>query len=304
MQASTKTILITGATGNQGGAVIDALVASPFISSFHVFALTRSASSVKAQALAAKRNVTIVEGNLDDCKAIFARIGQIWGVFSVQTPVGKGQTVATEEVQGKALIDAAIVDNVEHFVYTSVDRHGSDSDANPTMVPHFASKHRIEHHLRTQVATKESKMTWTILRPVTFYDNLTADYVGKGFAAMWRAMGERRMQFVSCRDIGRHAARAFEQPANFKGVAISLAGDNMNYSEASRVFRTEMGYSLPTSPALVGAIIKWMLKDIGLMFRYFETVGYAADLEGLRRVDPDLQDFKTWLRDSSNLVLR
>ena len=112
------------------------------------------------------------------------------------------------------------------------------------------------------------------------------------------------MQFVSCRDIGRHTARAFEQPEKFHSVAVSLAGDDMNYAEAARVFRAEVGYAMPTSPALVGALLKWMLKDIGLMFRYFETVGYAADLEGLRREDPDLQDFKTWLRESSHWVQR
>ena len=301
---SSKNILVTGATGNQGGAVIDALVASPSITSFHIFALTRSASSAKAQALATKRNVTVVVGNLDNCDAIFTQLDQIWGVFSVQTPIGKGQTVATEETQGKALIDAAIAHHVEHFVYTSVDRHGPDSDTNPTTVPHFASKHRIEQHLRSQTATSKTQMTWTILRPVTFYDNLTADYLGKGFASMWRAMGEKRMQFVSCRDIGRHAARAFEQPAKFHSLAISLAGDDMNYAEAARVFRAEVGYALPTSPALVGTLLKWMLRDIGMMFLYFETVGYAAELEGLRREDSELQDFKTWLKQSSHWVKR
>jgi uncharacterized protein YbjT (DUF2867 family) len=82
--------------------------------------------------------------------------------------MGKGQTVQTEEAQGKALVDAALKNGVKHFVYTSVDRGGDKSYDNPTYVPHFISKHNIEHHLVD--SSKGTDMGWTVLRPTAFLE--------------------------------------------------------------------------------------------------------------------------------------
>lgn len=82
--------------------------------------------------------------------------------------MGRGQNTQTEEKQGKDLVDAALKNSVKHFVYTSVDRQGEKSLDNPTNIPHFISKHNIEHHLID--SAKGSAMTWTILRPVAFLE--------------------------------------------------------------------------------------------------------------------------------------
>jgi uncharacterized protein YbjT (DUF2867 family) len=89
-------------------------------------------------------------------------------IDSPQVPVGKGASVELEETQGKAVVDGALAAGVKFFVYTSVERGGEDqSYENPTPIPHFISKHRIEHHL---VEKAGDKMQWTILRPVAFMD--------------------------------------------------------------------------------------------------------------------------------------
>jgi uncharacterized protein YbjT (DUF2867 family) len=167
-----KAFLITGATGKQGGAVIDALLAAvPDLSDITIFALTRNAASGGAKALVGKspEHIKLVEGNLDDCEAIFkAAPAPIMGVFCVTLPaLGPRAKADLEEVQGKALIDAALNNGVKHFVYTSVDRHGPDSDSQDTDVPHFIAKATVERHLKAQ-----SQMTWTILRPVAFMGEL------------------------------------------------------------------------------------------------------------------------------------
>ena len=84
----SRTILVTGATGKQGGSVVAALLAAK--ADFNILALTRDASSPSAKRLASKSaNITLVEGNLDDADAVFnsankASTSPIWGVFSVQ----------------------------------------------------------------------------------------------------------------------------------------------------------------------------------------------------------------------------
>jgi NmrA-like family protein len=74
----------------------------------------------------------------------------------------------TEEAQGKSLVDEAIANGVEYFVYSSVDRGGdAKSWDTPTDIPHFVSKHHIELHLREKAG---DKMMWSILRPTVFMD--------------------------------------------------------------------------------------------------------------------------------------
>jgi uncharacterized protein YbjT (DUF2867 family) len=176
-------ILITGATGKQGGAVINALLSAPDISDISIFALTRNPESGGSKSLVAKapERITLIKGNLDDCDAIFKAASKpIKGVFSVSMPaMGPGSKGDVEEVQGKALVDAALEHGVETFVYTSVDRHGADSEIQDTDIPHFISKAHIERYLREKSAG--TQMTWTILRPVAFLDNIVQGFVGRIF---------------------------------------------------------------------------------------------------------------------------
>jgi hypothetical protein len=84
----SKTVLITGATGKQGGSVVDALLSAK--ADFEILAVTRDASSGGAQKLQKKSsNIKLVEGNLDEPEKIFTNARKatsepIWGVFSVQ----------------------------------------------------------------------------------------------------------------------------------------------------------------------------------------------------------------------------
>ena len=165
----SKTILVTGATGNQGGALVTQLANHP---AFHVLAVTRNASSPSAQALQSKgKNITLVQGDLNDVPALFTAAkkvgkGDIWGVFSVQVSMGKGVTSEGEVKQGTDLIDASVKQGVQCFVYSSVDRGGDEVNwARETSVPHFQTKYRIERYLRERAG---DTMGWTVLRPGEF----------------------------------------------------------------------------------------------------------------------------------------
>lgn len=168
----SKVLLITGATGKQGGATVNALLNSPQSKDFTILAVTRNPDSPSAKKLAEK-GIKLVKGDLDDVPAIFAAAKEvskdpIWGVFSIQTPLGS-RGAKSEETRGKALVDEAVKGGVKMFVYTSVERGGDEkSFDNPTPIPHFISKYNIEKHLLEKA--KEAKMDWCILRPVAFMD--------------------------------------------------------------------------------------------------------------------------------------
>jgi uncharacterized protein YbjT (DUF2867 family) len=289
---------VTGATGKQGGALIDALVAQES-QPFDIYAVTRDTYSDAAKKLEVKPNVRVIEGNFDDPDAIFEQADNLWGVFIVTTPMGKGGAVKEEE-QGKAMVKAALKAGVKHIVYTSVDR-GSKSDTDPTNIPHFISKKNVEDDIKAK--TEGTETSWTLLRPVAFMDNLTNDFMGKVFVTMWNQMGmDTKLQLVGTKDIGRVAAQAFlhASEADYKNKAISLAGDDLSPTEAAKVFKEATGQDIPYTYGLVGTAVKWMMGDeVGKMFAWFKSTGYHADVEGLRKKYPFMKSFGQWLEEES-----
>jgi uncharacterized protein YbjT (DUF2867 family) len=298
----SKVLLITGATGKQGGSVIDAILSSPSSpSDFTLLAVTRDTNSASAQKLAARSpSIQLVQGNLDDIPSLFdaaEKVAQkpIWGVFSVQVSMGKGVTVEGEMRQGKALIDESLRRDVKFFVYSSVERGGDDlSWDNQTPIPHFQSKYHIEHHLRD--AANGKNMGWTILRPVAFMDNLEPNFPTKVFITALRdTLQGKPMQWVATSDIGVFAAQAFANPSEWNHKAIGLAGDELDFPGLCEAFENKTGSPIGTTYGLLGSALKWAVPEMSLMLGWFASDGYRADIQRLRGLHPELMDFESWL---------
>ncbi|KAG4256058.1 hypothetical protein FPRO03_05006 [Fusarium proliferatum] len=272
-----KTMLIFGATGKQGGAAIDNILSNSPDSFCHVIAVTRDPTSRKAQALAANPKISVVEGDLDNVGAIFAKAGPVWGVYSVQI------NSDAEEQQGKAVINAAVQHGVQHFVYSSGDRGGPErSPNNPTYVKNFAAKYAIEKHLEQQARDSVQQMTYTILRPVTFFENITTDIHGKGFARMWEQMGSKKLQMVSTKDIGWFAAQSLIWPEMYKNMALTLVGDELTQREADAIYYEVIGQKMALAPCPVASAVKFVLKgSVGDMFKW-RLEAMSKELQELR----------------------
>ena len=298
---AARNVLVVGATGQQGGSTLKALLDLPKSDPpLHILALTRDASSARAKALAEEHKdvVEVVQGDATNPKPIFdpRPKGSINAIFIVTTP-GK----APEEEQAVPLIDAAVEHGVQHIVFSSVERGGDEKSwINPTNIPHFASKHNIEIHVRDKAEKEPGKFTWTIIRPVAFMDNWNPGFFGSMMSAMMYAAlkPETKLQLVSVRDIGRFAAAALVDPAKWPNRAIGLAGDAITLDEAKEKFKKVMGKDLPQTWTVLAKLLLWAVKDVGYMFSWFQTDGYGADIEA-RRQELPTQDFETWLRESS-----
>jgi uncharacterized protein YbjT (DUF2867 family) len=290
-------VLIVGATGKQGQATIAALHASAAQPSpFRILALTRSASSEKATALKEKYpDVTLVEGSSKRPESIFAAHPDISAIFLVTVP-------SDEEAQAIPLIDAAVTSSnkVDHIVFSSVDRGGNkESWTQPTTVPHFAAKHRIELHLRD--ACDGAGKRWTILRPTGFMDNYNPGFFGSMMASLWAAgmPPERKMQLVSTHDIGVFAAKALLDPGKWAGRAVGLAGDELTLGEAQAVFERAVGQQMPTTWGFVAKGVMWWVEEARVSFEWFARVGFGVDMDMLRNEEPRLQTFEEWLGQQS-----
>ena len=291
-------ILVVGATGQQGRATIDALFSSPSYSpsSIEVLALTRSATSPKSTALqAAYPDIILVEGDSRNPAPIFTGHPSISSVFVVTVP-------PNDEEQGLPLIEAAAApeSQVDHIVFSSVDRGGNEASWDtPTKVPHFAAKHRIEIRLRE--LCKGTNKRWTILRPTAFMDTYNPGFFGKFMASLWAmAMpADRRMQLISTHDIGIFAAKALLNPDEWSGKAVALAGDNLSFGELQQAFHRATGQELPQTYGVLTLPVLWWVKDASMSFEWFNSAGWAADINELRKQEPGLQTFEKWLKQSS-----
>ncbi|ORY68558.1 uncharacterized protein BCR38DRAFT_334802 [Pseudomassariella vexata] len=309
----SRAILVTGATGKQGGAVVDALLALPN-ADFTILAVTRNPQSTDAKRLASRSSfIKLVGGNLNDTPALFEEAHQvsahpIWGVYSLQVSIGPGVTVASEVAQGKNLIDAAIQNGVSHFVYSSIERGGDEvSWDNPTPIPHFQSKYQIERHLRdvTGPGKPGEKMRWTILRPVAFMDNLESGFQTKVFlAALQNWLGNKPLQFIATSDIGIFAAKAFDDPEGWDRRAVGLAGDELSVRQISESFLNATGSPAPITYWFLGSALTYAITEVRLMIGWFASAGYKADIHQIRREHADLLTMEQWLVRKSGLVTR
>ncbi|KAI0423849.1 hypothetical protein F5Y09DRAFT_326211 [Xylaria sp. FL1042] len=304
MASQLRKILVVGATGQQGSSVLSALseltTTSSTPSKLKILALTRKASSKKAQSLVPKYgktlNLELVEGDTKNPGPIFAAHKDIDSVFSYTT-----MPATEEEAQAKPLITASAKHGVKHFVFSSVERGGDErSWENPTDVPHFITKHNIELHLR-KTCQENPSMKYTILRPVAFMDNLNpTSGFGPIMAAMWQTLPrDKKLQIVSVHDIGLFGAKALLDPEKYANRAIGLAGDELTLLDARSIYRKVSGSQLPQAWTIVGYAIRGLVPEMRRMFAFFEKEGYGVDIAKLRAEEPRLQDFETWLKESS-----
>ncbi|MEJ7606434.1 MAG: NmrA/HSCARG family protein [Bryobacteraceae bacterium] len=265
-------ILVTGATGKQGGAVIRHLRAK----GFPLRAFTRNPDQPEARDLINQAGVEVARGDYEDKQSLLRALEDVYGVFAVQTPFPDG--VEAEVRQGIALIDAAHSSEVSHFIYSSV----GSADQN-TGIPHFESKWKIEEHLRG------TGMPYTILRPVYLMENWLQmkDMVDQG-KLMLPLRPETILQQVAVDDIGAFAAMAFEHPGKWQGTATDLAGDESFVDQIAETLQTSYS-QVPWED-----FEKEAGPEMTAMYRWFEDVGYHADVPTLRQEHPSLTTFERW----------
>lgn len=264
--AHDRTIVITGATGKQGGAVARALAGKGFT----LRAMTRKPDSDAAKAIAAATGAELVPGDLDDAASLKKALTGAWGVFGVQNTWEAG--VAREEEQGKRLATAAREAGVQHFVYTSVG-----SADRQTGIPHFDNKFRVEETIRSLAFPSH-----VILRPVFFMENLPSPWFLNGdnlYAALAPAT---KLQMIAVDDIGKHGARAFTESEKLDRQEIDLAGDEKTMSEAAAALSKGLGRPITFVPIPIGEVRK-NSEDMALMLEWFDRVGYDVDIAGLAR---------------------
>jgi len=266
--AKQREILVTGATGRQGGAVARELMKHGEV----VRAMTRKPDKKEARELASL-GARVVQGDFDDPRSLEEALEGAWGAFSVQDSWEAG--VEREEEQGKRFAELAQRAGVQHFVYSSVG-----SAHRNTGIPHFDSKWHVE-----QAIDNLDFPSRVVLRPVFFMENFLSPMFLDGIRKGQIAMGldpTTALQMIAVADIGRYGRWAFQEQDKLNGRAIDIAGDERTLSETARV----IGEAAERKIDFVSVPIEEVRKqseESATMYEWFDRVGYNVDIDAVSR---------------------
>jgi uncharacterized protein YbjT (DUF2867 family) len=284
MANAHKTVLVTGATGRQGGAVTRHML----LKGWRLRALTRKPDAHAAKQLA-RQGIELVQGDLEDPPSLDRASRGAYGIYSVQDFWSVG---AKREVQqGKNLADAAKKAGVHHFIYSSVG--GAERN---TGIPHWESKWEVEKHIR------RLGLPATIFRPVSFMETYHILEVEVGILKGKLAdpiRPDKPYQTIATDDIGAFVALAFDRPKDFLGLELEIAGSELTNLEAAQVFSQVMGKPVKFRRLPLPIVRLILGKEFHAMFRWFNEQGYKANIADLRSRYPEihLHTLEEWLRE-------
>ncbi|GHO97774.1 NmrA family transcriptional regulator [Reticulibacter mediterranei] len=278
-----KIILVTGATGQQGGATARQLLEQ----GWQVRAFVRNPDADAAQALR-QIGAELVQGDQDDPASLEAAMQGVYGVFSVQAHT------SYETRHGKNVADAVKRAGVPHLVYSSVGGAPELFKRNVN-VP----KWQIEQYIR------QLDLPATILRPVGFMDSLASPLYGvAGDTLAIPFKPDTTYPLIAVSDIGTFAVLAFTNPATYLGQTIELAGDAPTPPQIadaiSRVTGRVITYveiSLDTVRQQIQGFAHdpAFMEELARASEYINERKFTIDFATLRKLHPDLMDFETWL---------
>ena len=268
---STSIAVVIGATGKQGGATANALLSR----GFHVRALTRNVHSPAAIRLSDK-GIEVVRGDLSHKASLISALeGAAAAYFMTDSSIGLEGEIA----QGRAFIAALQEARVRRVVYSSA--HSADRTADIGGVPHWDSKLEIEKHL------KASDLKWTILRPVSFMENVplagVARYMALGSFSAALGGPYVKMQVVLSEDIGFIAAKAIAESEVFIGQTVDIVGDDVSVADMQKAFQNVSGHNVARAP-----MPRWLIM---MMVPCVPSIACGGSANSIMRLDTNLRSF-------------
>jgi uncharacterized protein YbjT (DUF2867 family) len=299
-------ILVTGATGLQGGAVATALLDA----GVPVRALVRDTGAHAATALAS-RGVEIAKGDFEDASSLRAAMADVSGVFSVQLPPTNPDDPDSEVRTGKALIDAAKSSGVRSFVHTSVARAGEQSgfigwNEGRWWSAYWDSKSKVN-----DAVWAAGFPSATVLKPAYMMDNfVTPSMLAFAFPALKSGRIETtldpntRLDLIAAQDLGRFAAATFIEPERFSGKSIDLAAQSLTMAEVAAILQDVKGVPVEAifvnaADALASGVHPALINS----YEWDNVEGYHADISALKAFGIQLTSFKAWAEQNRDRII-
>jgi uncharacterized protein YbjT (DUF2867 family) len=278
MVANQRKILVTGATGQQGGSLARLLLQKKH----KVYALTRNTQSSAAQDLRQK-GASVVKGDLDDSDSLKRAVKDVDSIFLMGTPFEDGTEGETR--RGKLMVDIAKENKVEHLVYSSV----ANANKN-THIPHFESKYKIEQHI------KNLGLPHTIIGPTFFMENLLGPGLEQGQLTL-PLSPLTTLQQSALENIAEFSALVLERRKPFLGERIDIASDEVTGEQATNILSNVLGYKIRYVPVPLEQVYQGN-EDMARMYEWYEKVGTGIDISALHQEYPEVNwlTFRDWAK--------
>ena len=257
-------ILITGATGQQGGSVAKELLSKKY----KVRAMTRKPDSDNAKELS-RLGAEVIYGDLDNSESLEKALEGCWGTFAVQNTWEAG--VEKEEEQGLRFAEIAMKKNIQHYLYTSVG-----SAQRNTGIPHFDNKWRVEEKVRSL-----NFPFYAVIRPVFFMENLASPNFKPAIDNGQLAVGmksDTKLQMIAVEDIGKYGLWIYDNYEKLNGKEIDIAGDELTMPETADLISKAKGEKVTFVQVPIEEIRKFS-DEYAIMLEWFDKVGYNADID-------------------------
>ena len=281
MTYSQKKILVTGATGQQGGALARILLQKKH----KVYALTRNTHSPTAQYLQDK-GVNIIKEDLDNSDSLYHAVNDVESIFLMGTPFEDGTD--GEIRRGKLMVDIAKDKGIEHLVYSSV----ANADKN-TRIPHFESKYKVEQHI------KNLQIPYTIIGPTFFMENLLGQGLRQGQLAL-PLSPSTILQQSALDNIAEFSALVLERREPFLEKRIDIASDEVTGEQIAKILSNESGLHIRYLQIPLDRVYQ-SNEDMARMYEWYEKVGTGIDITRLHQEYPDIiwMTFKNWAENQN-----
>jgi uncharacterized protein YbjT (DUF2867 family) len=303
---TTATVLVTGATGRQGGATARALLAQ----GTPVRALVRDPSTPRARAVE-ELGADLFVGDLTEPATLEAALDGVRAVFSVQMPAftGQGFDFAGEVTQAVNLMTAARAADVEQFVQSSTSGVGQHVNAPGWAEGRWAM---LEVPLGTKLAIQDRLREldfpyWTLLKPAFFMENFEPSmrfYFPRGVEGglVTVVKPDTHLALVAAQDVGRAAAAALSAPAAFHRVELELASDYLTMTEIAEILSRALGVPLTAPDMTEDQARAAGMGDMGATHSFMDAVGHPARPEFARTLGIPLTPFAQWADDHLHLA--
>jgi uncharacterized protein YbjT (DUF2867 family) len=271
---AAQTVLVGGATGKQGRAVVEELLGR----GYRIRALTRNPDGKKAAYLKDLPDVEIVPGDYGDRASLDAAMAGVNKVFFYS-----GLSF-NELEEGRNVIAATKAAGIDRLVYSS----GAASEPGKGI---RGAKMTLEADI------KASGLTYTVFRPVAFMENFAGRQRRFARNGVVESRGpERLLHLIAVSDIGFYVAEAFDDPDRWANTAVNIAGDRLTVAEFVDTLSTVMGRPIEYTQQPLEEYLATMPKPLRPLFRWYDEVGYAADVDAARAEFPNLITLEQYLR--------
>ena len=286
-----KIILVTGATGAQGGSVARALLAE---NKFTVRILTRNANTEKVTAFK-KLGAEVVTGDMNDIESLKAAMKDCYGVFGV---TNFWEHFDKEYELGKNLIDAVQQSSIKHFIFSSLEDYNKLSGGKFS-VPHYDIKAALQEY------TKSLQLPATFVQISFYYENLFTFFPlqkdDNGDLYFGFPQGDTRLATISAADYGGIVAAVFSHPVEYIGRTFCAVGSDNTCAAYAATLKKVLGKKV---------YFKYIPRDeyAALGFAGAEELANMFEVQRVyipnRQIDmiesyglnPDMLTFESWVK--------